>query len=60
MKIENPQRLIRNIFLSLFIYALPVLLMFFSFSITGEKPWKEKARKAQQKEQSSTKKPTKP
>lgn len=60
MKIENPQRLIRNIFLSLFIYALPILLMFVSFSITGEKPWKEKAKKGQQNEQSSTKKSTKP
>ncbi|MBE7178781.1 MAG: hypothetical protein INR69_20440 [Mucilaginibacter polytrichastri] len=45
MKIENPQRLIRNLFLSVLIYALPVALMFLSFSISGEKPWKKAAAK---------------
>ncbi len=29
----------RSILLSLFIYALPILLMFFYLSITGQKPW---------------------
>jgi hypothetical protein len=29
----------RSILLSLFLYALPILLMFFYFFITGQKPW---------------------
>ena len=35
-------RIIRNAFLSLFIYALPVLLMLLTFYVTGEKPWLKK------------------
>ena len=41
MKIE-PQirrRVIRNALLSLLLYALPVLLMFLTFSLRGERPW---------------------
>jgi hypothetical protein len=33
-------RIFRNVLLSLFIYALPVLLMLITFYITGERPWK--------------------
>lgn len=44
MKMEKTiaDRLFRNALLSLFIYALPVLLMLFTFYITGEKPWLKK------------------
>jgi hypothetical protein len=39
------QKLLRNAVLSLFIYALPVILMFITFSIKGEKPWLKKEQK---------------
>jgi len=44
MKMEKPiaDRIFRNALLSLFIYALPVLLMLLTFYITGEKPWLKK------------------
>ncbi len=35
------QRIIRNAFLSLFIFALPLLLMAGTFYITGERPWEK-------------------
>lgn len=34
-------RIVRNVLLSLFIYALPVLLMLLTFYISGERPWKD-------------------
>jgi hypothetical protein len=33
------RRIIRNALLSVFIYALPVLLMLATFYFTGQKPW---------------------
>jgi sterol desaturase/sphingolipid hydroxylase (fatty acid hydroxylase superfamily) len=41
MKIDPgiQRRMIRNAALSLFIYALPVLLMFLTLSLSGSKPW---------------------
>ena len=36
---ETRQKIIRDILISLFIYALPVVLMFLSFYVTGNKPW---------------------
>lgn len=50
MKIEESvkKRIIRNIFLSLFIYALPILLMFFTFYFTGQRPWLKKTTKVGQ------------
>lgn len=33
-------RIVRNVLLSLFIYALPVVLMLLTFYISGERPWK--------------------
>ncbi|MBB5644930.1 hypothetical protein [Pedobacter cryoconitis] len=50
MKIEEPvkQRIIKNVFVSLFIYALPILLMFFTFYFTGQRPWLKKAVKTSQ------------
>jgi hypothetical protein len=47
MKIEpaTKARIIRNVFLSLFIYILPVALMFLTFLITGQRPWEKKVKK---------------
>lgn len=42
---ETRQKIFRDIIVSLFLYALPVLLMFFSFYITGKKPWLNQAKK---------------
>ena len=41
MKAEKAvtQKITKDIFASLLLYALPVLLMFLSFYITGAKPW---------------------
>ena len=39
------KRIIKNALLSLFIYALPVVLLFTYLSITGDKPWKDKTIK---------------
>jgi hypothetical protein len=33
------RRIVRNALLSVFIYALPVLLMFATFYFTGQRPW---------------------
>lgn len=33
------KQIVRNALLSVFIYALPVLLMFLSFYVTGRRPW---------------------
>ena len=48
MKIEQEKkdRIVRNIILSLFIYLLPVALMFITLKITGQKPWEKQAQKA--------------
>lgn len=39
---EVKQQILRNALLSLFIYALPVLLMFAVFYFTGQNPWLNK------------------
>ena len=46
MKIEPQiaQRIIRNALLSVFIYVLPVLLMFATFYVSGQRPWEKKAK----------------
>jgi hypothetical protein len=46
MEIDNNTKksIARNVFLSLFIYVLPVLLMFLSFYISGKRPWEQKGR----------------
>lgn len=48
MKIEESvkKRIIRNAVLSIFIYALPVILMIVTFHFTGARPWNKKANKA--------------
>jgi len=55
MKLEEAKktRIIKNAFLSLLLYALPIVLMFATFYITGERPW-EKQQK-QHKWQTATK-----
>lgn len=40
---KTQPRLLRDVLISIFIYALPVLLMLLSFKISGQRPWKEKA-----------------
>ena len=47
MKIEQAtkERIIRNVALSLFIYLLPIALMFLTFTITGQRPWEKKTQK---------------
>jgi hypothetical protein len=43
MKIDpqTQRSILRNALLSIFIYLLPILLMFGSFYITGKRPWKQ-------------------
>ena len=41
------QKIIRDASISLFIYALPVILMFIYFSISGQKPWLNPQKKAE-------------
>ena len=41
MENELTAKLVKNIALSLFLYALPVILMFATFYFTGERPWKK-------------------
>ncbi|WP_333820712.1 hypothetical protein [Ohtaekwangia sp.] len=40
-------RIVRNILLSILLYALPVVLMLLSFYISGERPWEKKATSGQ-------------
>jgi hypothetical protein len=42
---ETRQKIIRDFAISIFLYALPVLLMFISFKITGKKPWLNQEKK---------------
>jgi hypothetical protein len=46
MKMETRirNRIFRNALLSIFIYTLPIVLMFLTFYITGERPWEKKAK----------------
>ena len=57
MKIETAkkQRIVRNAILSLFIFLLPVALMYTTFFITGERPWEKKAPKQTNVKPSTTK-----
>jgi hypothetical protein len=43
MKMEPKitQRIVKNVLLSLFIYALPIALMLLAFYFSGERPWKQ-------------------
>jgi len=44
MKMEPKiaRRIVKNVLLSLLIYALPVTLMLLTFYLSGERPWKNK------------------
>lgn len=39
---ETIQKIIKDIFISLLLYATPVLLMLLTFKLTGRQPWKNK------------------
>jgi len=56
MKLEEAKRakIVKNAFLSLLLYLLPIVLMFATFYITGERPW-EKKQKVQHNKQTATK-----
>jgi hypothetical protein len=44
MKLEREvaRKITRDVLISIFLYALPVLLMFITFYFTGQKPWQTK------------------
>lgn len=46
MEPQIARRIVRNALLSVFLYALPVLLMFATFYVTGQRPWEKKAKPA--------------
>ncbi|WPV02604.1 hypothetical protein SNE26_12520 [Mucilaginibacter sp. cycad4] len=50
MKLEEAKktRIVKNAILSLFLYTLPIVLMFATFYITGERPWEKKQHHKQQ------------
>jgi hypothetical protein len=41
----SKQKIIRDLVVSLFIYALPILLMFLSFYVTRKRPWLNQPQK---------------
>ena len=43
---KTKQKIFRDLVVSLFIYALPMILMFLSFHLTGKKPWLDQAPKS--------------
>ncbi len=57
MKIETAvkQRIIRNAFLSLFIYVLPIALLFLTLYFTGQRPWEKKTLKKENVKSINTK-----
>jgi preprotein translocase subunit YajC len=57
MKLEQATkvRIVKNALLSLLLYALPIVLMFATFFITGQRPWE---KKQQHKEQNTIKNKT--
>ena len=58
MQMENAtkQRIVKNAFLSLFIFLLPILAMFITFYFTGERPWEKKKAEQQQEKNISVNK----
>jgi hypothetical protein len=46
MEPQIAQRIVKNVLLSLFIYALPIVLMLLTFYFSGERPWKKQTRSA--------------
>jgi len=58
MKLEQATKLqiAKNALLSLLLYILPIVFMFATFAITGERPWEKKQQ--QHKQQTTTKSKT--
>ena len=50
MKLEQSTKvqITKNALLSLFLYILPIVLMFVTFAITGQRPWEKKQQHKQQ------------
>jgi preprotein translocase subunit YajC len=50
MKLEQETRvqITKNALLSLLLYILPIVLMFATFAITGERPWEKKQEQQKQ------------
>ncbi|WEA02584.1 hypothetical protein [Mucilaginibacter sp. SJ] len=50
MKLEQSTKvqIVKNALLSLLLYTLPIVLMFATFVITGERPWEKKQQHKQQ------------
>jgi hypothetical protein len=40
--VVTQKRILRDVIISVFIYALPIVLMLLSFKISGQRPWKDK------------------
>jgi hypothetical protein len=40
---ETAKKIIRDAAISIFLYALPVVLMFLTFYIKGQRPWQQKS-----------------
>lgn len=40
--VVTQKRILRDVIISIFIYALPVVLMLLSFKFSGQRPWKNK------------------
>jgi preprotein translocase subunit YajC len=53
MESATKQRIVKNAFLSLFIFLLPILAMFITFYFTGERPWEKKKHEQQQENKTS-------
>ncbi|MGC4034738.1 MAG: hypothetical protein QM764_02180 [Chitinophagaceae bacterium] len=51
MKLESAvkKKIIRDILVSIVLYVLPVVLMFLTFYINGQRPWLEKTTKTEAK-----------
>ncbi|PTR01466.1 hypothetical protein C8P68_101700 [Mucilaginibacter yixingensis] len=56
MKIEPAvkQRIVKNVLLSIFIYFLPLALMFVSFYISGQRPWEHQPKGKQPNQSQSS------
>jgi len=50
MKMETriAKRIFRNVIVSLFFYALPILLMLITFYFTGNRPWEDHSKQTSQ------------
>jgi preprotein translocase subunit YajC len=57
MKLEQATKvqIAKNALLSLLLYILPIVLMFGTFAITGQRPWEKKQRQHKQQIASKSK-----